>query len=244
MDVRTIRRATGLSQARFASDFGIALGTLRDWEQGRKLPDGPARTLLTVIASDAAAVHRALAGGAAPAPADPEPAPRDWLERYLAALRIDRPDLDADAFIFRAAITQIAHTMEHEFRALAYGPLQLGVGELRALLALRRAPPSYTLRFAQLSQHMLVTSGAISKQIRRLERRRLVRRLAAFDGEPGTFVQLTGGGQRLVERAIALGRTAYRRSEPAFAHAGERDRAAALRFLRRVVAALDAGSRR
>ncbi|MBV9633186.1 MAG: helix-turn-helix domain-containing protein, partial [Methylobacteriaceae bacterium] len=37
--VRTIRRVLGLSQEEFAARFHIPLGTLRDWEQGRKEPD-------------------------------------------------------------------------------------------------------------------------------------------------------------------------------------------------------------
>lgn len=46
--VRVIRRALGLSQEEFASRFHIPLGTLRDWEQGRKEPDTAARAYLRV----------------------------------------------------------------------------------------------------------------------------------------------------------------------------------------------------
>ena len=49
-EIRAIRLDLGLSQEQFASRFGIALGTLRDWEQGRRSPDATARTLLRVIA--------------------------------------------------------------------------------------------------------------------------------------------------------------------------------------------------
>jgi putative transcriptional regulator len=49
-----------LSQSEFASRFGIALGTLQDWEQQRKRPEGPARVLLLVIDRDPDAVTRAL----------------------------------------------------------------------------------------------------------------------------------------------------------------------------------------
>ena len=60
IDVQSIRKSLGLSQAGFASKFGIAPGTLRDWEQRRKQPDGPARVLLTVIKNEPEAVQRAL----------------------------------------------------------------------------------------------------------------------------------------------------------------------------------------
>ena len=47
--VRVIRRALGLSQEEFATRFHIPIGTLRDWEQGRKDPDAAARAYLIVI---------------------------------------------------------------------------------------------------------------------------------------------------------------------------------------------------
>ena len=57
---RLIRRALGLSQEEFAARFAIPLGTLRDWEQGRKEPDASARAYLRVIARNPAAVAEAL----------------------------------------------------------------------------------------------------------------------------------------------------------------------------------------
>src|SRR5437879_2878635 len=50
IDVRAVRRRLGLSQSEFAARFGFQPATLRNWEQGRTRPDGPARVLLAVIA--------------------------------------------------------------------------------------------------------------------------------------------------------------------------------------------------
>jgi putative transcriptional regulator len=58
--VRIIRRALGLSQEEFATRFHIPLGTLRDWEQGRKDPDAAARAYLVVIGRNPTAVADAL----------------------------------------------------------------------------------------------------------------------------------------------------------------------------------------
>jgi putative transcriptional regulator len=58
--VRVIRRALGLSQEEFAARFRIPLGTLRDWEQGRKDPDAAARAYLIVIGRNPTAVSEAL----------------------------------------------------------------------------------------------------------------------------------------------------------------------------------------
>jgi putative transcriptional regulator len=60
VDVREIRKALKLSQEQFAARFGIQAGTLRDWEQHRRKPEGPARVLLQVIKKEPEAVSRAL----------------------------------------------------------------------------------------------------------------------------------------------------------------------------------------
>jgi len=60
LDVCAIRAKTGLSQSRFATVFRISPHTLRNWEQGRRIPEGPARALLMAINRDPEAVMRAL----------------------------------------------------------------------------------------------------------------------------------------------------------------------------------------
>ncbi len=62
LQVKEIRKATGLSQARFARMINVQLGTLRNWEQGRREPTGPAKALLRAIHNDPEHVLRALAG--------------------------------------------------------------------------------------------------------------------------------------------------------------------------------------
>jgi len=62
IDVKAIRRKTGLSQQGFCAAFGISLGTLRHWEQGLRLPRGPARVLLRVVDNDPEAVTRVVRG--------------------------------------------------------------------------------------------------------------------------------------------------------------------------------------
>lgn len=62
LDVAAIRAKTGLSQDRFARAFQISPHTLRNWEQGRRVPDGPARALLFAIDRAPGAVMRAIQG--------------------------------------------------------------------------------------------------------------------------------------------------------------------------------------
>jgi putative transcriptional regulator len=59
-DVRAIRAQTGLSQADFARSIGVKKATLLNWEQQRRVPDGPARVLLALIAKEPGIVQRVL----------------------------------------------------------------------------------------------------------------------------------------------------------------------------------------
>jgi putative transcriptional regulator len=59
-DTRKIRKRMKLSQAQFAKRFGFSLDSIQNWEQGRRIPDGAARTLLMVISQEPKAVERAL----------------------------------------------------------------------------------------------------------------------------------------------------------------------------------------
>ena len=61
INVSAIRRRTGLSQAAFSSRIGVSTGTLRNWEQGRRSPDGPARVLLAMLARNPRIVEDTLA---------------------------------------------------------------------------------------------------------------------------------------------------------------------------------------
>jgi putative transcriptional regulator len=59
-DIRAIRAKLEVTQAEFALMIGVSVATLRNWEQGRRMPDGPARALLRVAATAPEAVALAL----------------------------------------------------------------------------------------------------------------------------------------------------------------------------------------
>ncbi len=60
VDVRAIRKRTGLTQEKFAAAYGFPIQTLRDWEQGRSRPDTSARAYLLVISRAPMVVQQAL----------------------------------------------------------------------------------------------------------------------------------------------------------------------------------------
>jgi putative transcriptional regulator len=61
VDAKAIRQAQGLSQEAFADRYGLDVSALRDWEQGRRIPDRSARLLLKLISREPKTVQRILA---------------------------------------------------------------------------------------------------------------------------------------------------------------------------------------
>jgi putative transcriptional regulator len=61
-DVKAIRARLKKSQSEFAAMIGVSVATLQNWEQGRRVPEGPARALLKVAAEKPRAVAQALGG--------------------------------------------------------------------------------------------------------------------------------------------------------------------------------------
>lgn len=59
-DIKKIRKRLNVSQTQFAFLLGVKVATLQNWEQGRTKPEGPAQTLLRVIAHDPNIVMEAL----------------------------------------------------------------------------------------------------------------------------------------------------------------------------------------
>src|ERR1700684_185627 len=60
VDVKAIRNRLGMTQVKFSDKIGFSLDAIKPWEGGRRTPEAPARTLLTVIDKNPAAVITAL----------------------------------------------------------------------------------------------------------------------------------------------------------------------------------------
>lgn len=60
IDVRAIRRASGMTQAEFAAAYEFSVRTVQEWERGAKRPSGPARTLLRAIKADPEGLRKAI----------------------------------------------------------------------------------------------------------------------------------------------------------------------------------------
>lgn len=163
----------------------------------------------------------------------------DRLENVALQWQHELPEIDSVVFQTVSLITLIGLQIENEFRSFSQAELDMSPGDLRILLALRRSSPTYSKSPVQLEKSLLVTSGAITKQIARLEVRKLVERLPHKDGRRGYQIRLTRSGTNLLDRALGEHQLlAYPIFARAFHALPEAEQRGGLRFLRRLMGKL------
>lgn len=127
--------------------------------------------------------------------------PLDRVARIQADWRRERPDLDISPQGVIGRLHRLADQLTEEL-CLVYGRHGLSEGEFDVLCALRRAGEPYERAPGELAAHTMVTTGAMSKRIDRLERAGLVTRRRSDDDQRGRIVALTKPGRELIDRAF------------------------------------------
>ncbi|MFI8529304.1 MarR family winged helix-turn-helix transcriptional regulator [Streptomyces aquilus] len=125
----------------------------------------------------------------------------DRVARIQADWRRERPDLDVGPQGVIGRLHRLAGRLTEEL-VLVYGRHGLGEGEFDVLCALRRAGEPYERAPGELAAHTMVTTGAMTKRIDRLERAGLVTRRRSSDDQRGRIVALTRPGRELIDRAF------------------------------------------
>lgn len=128
--------------------------------------------------------------------------PGDRVARIQAEWRRERPDLDVSPQAVIGRLHRLADRLTAELR-IVYDRYGLGEGEFDVLCALRRAGEPFERAPGELAAHTMVTTGAMTKRIDRLERSGLVTRRRAGDDGRARIVALTPAGLDLVDRAFA-----------------------------------------
>lgn len=130
-------------------------------------------------------------------------APTDAVAEIVAQWRRERPDLDASPLLVIGRMARLTQLFEPHLRP-PFAAAGLGNGDFDVLAALRRAGSPYRLSPGELSESLLVTTGAITKRIDRLEERGLVRREVSTSDGRGRVVILEPAGLRLVDELIGI----------------------------------------
>lgn len=148
--------------------------------------------------------------------------------------RTERPDLDTTPLLVIGRIHRLAAALTPELTAV-YAEFGLGEGEFDVLATLRRQGAPFTLTPGELSDRTMVTSGAVSKRLDRLEERGLVERRASTADGRSRPVTLTPAGRDLIDDAM----TAHAANEARLLAAlPARDRDALARLLGRLAESL------
>ncbi|UUU19459.1 MarR family winged helix-turn-helix transcriptional regulator [Streptomyces sp. DSM 40750] len=127
--------------------------------------------------------------------------PLDRVARIQADWRRERPDVDVTPQGVIGRLHRLADRLTEEL-CLVYGRYGLSEGEFDVLCALRRAGEPFERAPGELAAHTMVTTGAMTKRIDRLERAGLVTRRRAEDDQRGRIVALTGPGRELIDEAF------------------------------------------
>lgn len=125
----------------------------------------------------------------------------DHVATVVEQWRTERPDLDVSPLLVIGRFHRVANALTPELVAV-YARHGLGEGDFDVLATLRRQGEPFALTPGELGERTLVTSGAVSKRLDRLEGRGLVeRRPSDTDGRSRTVV-LTVEGRRVIDAAM------------------------------------------
>ena len=126
-----------------------------------------------------------------------------YIDDITAEWRRERPDLDLDKLLLAIYLQRLGILISSDFERYCQAQFKMRASDLRVLLALRRGGSQHSRRPTDLFRALLVTSGAVTKQIDRLEKRRLVKRLPDQSYGGGFQVKLTETGLKLVDKVVA-----------------------------------------
>jgi DNA-binding MarR family transcriptional regulator len=117
---------------------------------------------------------------------------RSWLEQ--------RPDLRLNDFLLGIAMMRIGRILDHWFGQLCLEEHGISAPDMRVLFALRRAGPPFVRYPTDLYRSLLVTSGAITKQIDRLSAKGFVKRTPDPSHGRKFLIRLTDKGKRVADQ--------------------------------------------
>jgi DNA-binding MarR family transcriptional regulator len=126
---------------------------------------------------------------------------QDAVDRIIAQWAVERPELDSGPMAVIGRIHRVAAILDIGLRP-PFAAAGLGNGDFDVLASLRRAGAPYRLSPSELTATMMVTSGAATKRVDRLEAAGLVTRTVTEHDRRGRLIELTDRGRELVDRVV------------------------------------------
>ena len=155
----------------------------------------------------------------------------DAIDRLVAQWNRERPDLDVSPTHVLQRITRVYLLQSASF-ADVFGRFGMTFGEYEVLAALTRSGPPYRLKPTELVGALVLSSGAVTNRIDRVEAAGFVERLPDPNDRRGTLVALTAKGRAVVDDAL---RAHLANEERLLSALSGADRAQLTRLLRKLL---------
>ena len=155
----------------------------------------------------------------------------DAIDGLVGQWNLERPDLDVSPTHVLQRITRLYLLQSASF-AEVFGRFGMTFGEYEVLAALTRSGPPYRLKPGELVGALVLSSGAVTNRIDRVEAAGLVKRLPDPDDRRGTLVALTVKGRTVVDEAV---RAHLANEERLLGALSSADRAQLTRLLRKLL---------
>ncbi|MES0030726.1 MarR family transcriptional regulator [Mesorhizobium sp. M0040] len=126
----------------------------------------------------------------------------DRAAKAIGQWKKERPDLDVSPMAVLGRLSEAASLIARERLAPLFASYGLQSGEFDVLATLRRSGPPYALTPTALYEATMVTSGAMTNRLDRLEKSGLIKRGPHPDDRRGIVVQLTKKGLALIDEAV------------------------------------------
>ena len=134
---------------------------------------------------------------------------RDFTDRLLSRWSNIRPELDVAPYEVTGRIARLGQLIAKQ-QEDSFARFGLNRGEVGVLSALRTADPPHRLSPTSLFRGLMLSSAGMTSRLDRLERRGLVKRIPDPDDRRGIQVELTAGGRKAVDEAVAANTTRER----------------------------------
>lgn len=161
----------------------------------------------------------------------------DTIDVLIDQWRRERPDLDPSAMGVVGRLLRVSARLERRLEEVLR-PFDLTPWQFDVLATLRRSGEPFQLSPTQLLQAVMLSSGAMTNRIDRLEQKGLVKRSPDPNDRRGVLIGLTAKGRRLVDRAVA---SRFEEARENLACLGDGESEPLAESLRKMLNALESG---
>ena len=129
---------------------------------------------------------------------------KDRARRAQEEWQRERPDIDANVMALVGRLLQATHLLERNWFLPLAAQFELHQGEFDVIATLRRSGNPYAMTPTDLHEGLMLSSGAMTSRLDRLERKGLIERVPSPNDRRSTLVRLTPAGLALIDKLLPL----------------------------------------